>query len=125
MNEDGHAKVLVVTKDPFVKDAATYGFPEGVTTQLVEDGREAHRAMLESPPDAALIDLLTGNAGGYSVSRDMLDDPRLADVPIVMLIERAQDMWLARQARADVIRIKPVETSDLVADVMGLLAVST
>jgi DNA-binding response OmpR family regulator len=46
---------------------------------------------------------------------------RLSDVPIVMLLEREQDGWLARQAGAAHVLVKPVETSALVDAALALV----
>lgn len=116
-------KILVVTKDPLVVEATRYGFPDGVDVTLAADAREAHALSKgDLVPDAVLIDIHTGSAGGYAVARDMAEDPRLAQAPIMMLLEREQDLWLARQAGARLVRVKPVEASELAADVMSLVA---
>jgi hypothetical protein len=39
----------------------------------------------------------------------------------MMLLDRDQDRWLAQQAGAKLIRTKPIDTSDLVADALSLL----
>jgi DNA-binding response OmpR family regulator len=113
--------VLAVTKDPLIVDATRYGFPDDVEVLLAGDARDAYRLLKKIVPAAALIDIHTGSAGGFAVSRDMAEDPRLQSVPIMMRLEREQDLWLARQARAQIIRVKPVETSDLVGDLMSLV----
>jgi DNA-binding response OmpR family regulator len=115
-------RVLVVTSDPLVTQAAQYGFPSNVEVVLARDAREAQRVMQSMVPSAVLIDIHTGSAGGYALSRDMSQDTRLSSIPIMMLLERDQDLWLARQARARVARTKPIEVGDLVTDLMALVS---
>lgn len=79
-------------------------------------------AMSERTPSAVVVDLQTGSAGGYGLARDMGLNDRLAQVPVVMLLERDQDAWLARQAGARFVRLKPVEATSLFKDLRELLS---
>jgi chemosensory pili system protein ChpA (sensor histidine kinase/response regulator) len=101
-------RVLVVTDQQAVRSALRYGFPDDIEVSFVLDSREALRSLPEIAPSVAVVDLQTGSAGGYGLARDMSADVRWASVPIIMLLERDQDAWLARQAGARVTLTKPV-----------------
>lgn len=73
-------------------------------------------------PAAAIVDIRTGSAGGIGLVRDMKQDGRLREVPVLMLLERPQDVWLARTAGADLIRTKPVSLEQLLRDLRTLVA---
>lgn len=105
--------VLVVTDDPEVVAEARAGFPDDVSVRFARDAREAGRAMESHPPTAVVVDLQTGSAGGYSLARDMQLDDRLRSVPVIILLERPQDAWLAHQAGADAYLVKPLVSADL------------
>ena len=113
--------LLVVSDDPAVREEMIYGAPSGVRILSANDAREAWRLMADTRPGAAVVDLQTGSAGGFALLRDMAADERLRNVPVMMLLERKQDSWLARQAGAADFRVKPVEAEPLVSDSLALI----
>ena len=113
--------VLVVTHDPALELEARFAFPEDFDVVAVEDARSAIAELREWTPAVVVVDLLTGSAGGFALGKDMSQDRRLADVPMLMLIDRRQDEWLARQAGADAVRTKPIDTAELVASALDLV----
>jgi DNA-binding response OmpR family regulator len=114
-------RVLVVSDDPHIFDEVEYGFPADVDVAVADDARVAWSHMRQEVPDVAIVDIHTGSAGGYGLARDMSQEPRLSKVPVLMLIERAQDDWLARQAGAVLIRVKPVSSTDLVREALAVM----
>jgi len=114
-------RIVIVTDDPRIAQEARYGFAPDIEIEVVRDAREALASMARAAPSAAVVDLQTGSAGGFALARDMLQNDRLKDVPILMLLERDQDAWLAKQAGADAIRTKPVGVAELVADTLALI----
>jgi DNA-binding response OmpR family regulator len=115
-------RVLVVSEDPLIREEAEFGFPTGVEIDFASDAREAFRKLEARVPDVLVVDIQTGSAGGFSLATEMNQRARMRDVPILMLLERTQDAWLANQAGAARHRVKPLETPDLVADVLELAA---
>jgi DNA-binding response OmpR family regulator len=113
---------VVVSDDIHLRAEVEYGFPSNVEVVVVDDARGAYELMRQTRPDVAVVDLQMGNAGGYGLRRDMLADDRLRDVPVLMLIERPQDKWLAEQAGATQIAIKPVEVAELAQHALHLAA---
>lgn len=112
--------VLVVSDDPLILEEARFGFPDEVRVHCTSDAREAAAWMREIRPSVVLVDIQTGSAGGFSLAREMAQTARLRDVPICMLLEREQDSWLAREAGAKLLRMKPIGAGDLVSDVLAL-----
>lgn len=115
----GH--VLVVSDDDGIRDEARFGFAPDLEVALARDARDALRQMEAEVPTVVVIDLYTGSAGGFGLCKEMDQTPRLRDVPVLMLLNRDQDRWLAQQAGAKLIRTKPIDTSDLVADTLSLI----
>lgn len=117
---DRELDVLVVSDDPQLTHEASFGFPVGVRVTVVRDAREALESAAERTPDVVVVDLQTGSSGGIALAQDMAQDDQLAKVPIMMLLERPEDEWLAKRGGADLVRTKPLDTTQLVADALAL-----
>ena len=113
--------VLVVTDDPSVRDELEFGAPASTAIEFARDAREAWVHLQQGVPSAVVVDLQAGSAGGFALTRDMSYDARFANIPVVILLERDQDGWLAGQAGASLYRIKPVEASELIRDIQELV----
>lgn len=116
---DKEVRVLLVSDDPLLRDQARWAFPADVSVSFAVDSRDAWRQLQHSPPSVVVVDLQTGNAGGYGLTRDMAEDEALASVPVVILLEREQDGWLARGSGATSYHTKPLATGDLVREVLA------
>lgn len=112
-----------MTDNKPVHDELEFGFPEAVEVEFAHDSRDAWELLDEGgePFSAVVVDLQTGAAGGYSLARDMKATRALADIPIVILLEREQDVWLARQAGAHASLLKPVTGSQVLTAFRSLL----
>ena len=113
--------VVVVTEDAELREDTVYSFPSGFEVLVADDARHALRIMSENQPALAIVDIQTGSAGGFNLAREMNQAGNLANVPVLMLIERPQDSWLAGQSGASKWRIKPVDGADLVREALALL----
>lgn len=120
-SEGTRGHVLVVSDDERIRDEARFGFSPELDVALARDARDALAQMREDLPTVVVIDLQTGSAGGFGLRKDMSQIDALADIPVLMLLDRDQDLWLARQAGANLVRTKPIDTSDLVADALSLV----
>lgn len=106
--------VLVVSDDPIVREQARYGFPSDVRVSFAIDSREAWQVLQSEDASVVVVDMQTGSAGGFGLTRDMAVSERLARVPVVLLLERGQDSWLARRAGATSYHTKPLAPGALV-----------
>lgn len=84
------------------------------TTQVhrVRSGADVVVAMQVETPELVILDLQTGNQGGMATCMEVRleqDMNRLPDVPILMLLDRDDDVFLAKRADADGWLIKPIE----------------
>lgn len=113
--------VLLVTDDAELREDTTYSFPTGFEVVVAGDAREAMLAMRSQKPVVAIVDIQTGSAGGFNLTREMNQIANLSGVPVLMLLERHQDSWLAGQAGAARWRTKPVAGIDLVHEALDLL----
>lgn len=115
--------IVAVSDDPRIADELRFGVPDGLEIVAATDARDGWKEMaMSEPPSAVVVDLQTGSAGGFALALDMSHNAVLATVPIVMLIERDQDAWLARKAGARVVLRKPLEPAVLVDAVLSALS---
>lgn len=113
--------LLLVTDDGHLRDELADAFSSDYSVRIAADAVDAERQLSHFTPALAVVDMRTGNAGGFALVRDMRQDGRLTDVPVLMLIERPQDLWLARTAGADVVRTKPVTVEQLLDEARSLM----
>ena len=91
----------------------------------VERGRDVRAAVAEHEPDLVVVDLQIANMGGMAVSLDLrLEESggRLPHVPILLLLDREADRFLARRSTADAMLVKPIDPGTLRRTVKTLLA---
>lgn len=113
--------LLVVSDDPDVSEELSFGLPGGIEVASAGDAREAIEKLASLTPRAVVVDLQTGSAGGFALARDMSQIARLASIPVIVLLERDADRWLADQAGAAMSLKKPVDGSVLLAAVSSVL----
>ncbi len=87
--------------------------PAGFDVEFAIDAREASRVLERRPPSLVVVDMQTGNAGGYALMRYVAEARHLPHIPVLVLLERAQDAWLARIAGAAASRVKPLAPGEL------------
>ena len=114
-------EALIVSDDARVREDVVDGFGPDWTVHLSADARDAQEQMRTFTPEIVVVDMRTGNAGGYALTRDMAQDGRLDGVPVMILLERPQDAWLAKSAGATLIRTKPITAEQLLRDARSLL----
>ena len=114
--------ILVVSDDPEVADEARFGLPGDYETTVAGDARGGWQELASLTPAAVIVDLMTGSAGGFALARDMAQVARLAEVPVVMLIDRDQDRWLAREGGATKTLRKPLEPGALGRAIESILS---
>jgi DNA-binding response OmpR family regulator len=110
-----------VTDDERVRTEARFGAPPGVEVVLAVDARDATRMLESIHPAAIVVDMQTGNAGGYSLVRTLSESQHLSGIPVLILLERVQDEWLARTAGAHAFATKPLRPGELARRIAALL----
>lgn len=112
----------MVTDDDHLREEASFGFPSDVEVMFSEDASDARGLFEERIPSLVIVALRTGNSGGFALARDMSQRKDLRDVPVVIVLEREQDEWLARQAAPALCLTKPLDPGRLVAAALDLLS---
>ena len=110
-------KVLVAADARWVRDqvrAALVG--PGQEVLEVTRGQDVRAAVATHRPDLVILDMQIGNMGGVAVAIDLrLEESggRLPHVPVLLLLDREADRFLARRADADAELVKPVDAGTL------------
>ena len=68
----------------------------GMRVLTAKDGVEAMSLLQEHVPDVILLDIEMPRMDGYEVASHVRNDPRIADVPIIMITSRVGDKHRAR-----------------------------
>jgi DNA-binding response OmpR family regulator len=119
------ADVLVASDARWVVEevTATLSSTED-TVDVVSRGAEVLPAVGKHAPDLAVIDLQIGNMGGMAACLDLrLEEGagRLPHVPVLMLLDRRADVFLARRSQAEGWLVKPLDALRLRRAITALL----
>jgi DNA-binding response OmpR family regulator len=91
-------KILFADDDPILREfAAVHLATETQEVRLAGDGEEALAMLAAAPPDILLLDIEMPRLDGFGVLERMRADPRLAQVP-VMVITGREDVRAIDQA---------------------------
>jgi DNA-binding NarL/FixJ family response regulator len=105
--------VLIATDSPSVRDEvrAVLGARD-YTVRTVNSGPLVVAAVREKTPDLLVCDFQIGNMGGMAVTLELrLEESggRLDHVPVLLLVDRRPDVFLARRSEADGFLVKPLD----------------
>ena len=121
--------VLIAADAPWVIDEVRAALTEpDVTVREVHSGAAVVPTVTERLPDLVVLDLQIGNMGGMATCLELrLEEGsgRLARVPILMLLDRRPDVFLARRAQADGWVVKPLDPIRLRRAIRALLSGGT
>lgn len=121
--------VLIATDAEWVHDEVRQALrgPD-LTVRWVRSGPEAVAAVRERAPQLAVLDLQIGSMGAMAISLELhLEEGmhRLPHVPILILLDRRPDVFLARRSGAQGWVLKPLDPIRLRKAVTALLAGGT
>jgi DNA-binding response OmpR family regulator len=108
-----------------VADIAAAVGSRDTTVRNVSSGADVRIAVLRSTPDLVVLDLQIGNMGGMATCLDLRLEAgagRLDDVPVLMLLDRRADVFLARRSGADGFLVKPLDPIRIRRAVTTILA---
>jgi DNA-binding NarL/FixJ family response regulator len=105
--------IVVASDAPSVRAevVAVVGEPGTVIVEL-SSGYAVSPAVAEHHPDLVVVDLQMGNMGGMAVCLDLrLEESygKLPHVPVLMLLDRRADVFLARRSGAEGWLVKPLD----------------
>jgi len=94
---DGRPVALVVDDSITVRRVTErFLHRSGLRVETAKDGLDAISVMQEHKPDIILLDIEMPRMDGYEFASHVRNDPRVADVPIIMITSRVGDKHRAR-----------------------------
>ncbi|MGA2804042.1 MAG: response regulator [Acidimicrobiales bacterium] len=75
-------------------------------------GEDVRPAVEQDPPDLVITDMQVGNMGGMAICLDLhLEESggRIPHVPVVILLDRRADVFLARRSASEGWLVKPLD----------------
>ena len=123
-------EVLVASDAEWVREEVTSvlsGWPD-VSVREVAAGEDVAPAVARHKPDLVVVDLQIGNMGGMATCMDLrLEESagRIGHVPVLMLLDRRADVFLARRAGAEGWVVKPLDPIRLRKAITALLGGGT
>jgi DNA-binding response OmpR family regulator len=124
MNKTMPATVLIVDDEKDVVELVRYHAEKaGLACLSAGDGPAALRLVRERRPDLVILDLLLPGLDGFDVCRQLRRDAATADLPIIMLTARADevDRVVGLEVGADDYVVKPLSPRELIARIKAVL----
>ena len=119
-------RILLAEDDRILRKAGETALRKrGYDVVAAVDGEEALAKAREDPPDLVLLDVMMPKVHGFDVLRGLKGDPRLRDIPVIMLtnLEQPSDMQRASDGGAFGYLVKSnLDLDDLTAKVAEALA---
>lgn len=121
-NSEGQALILVVDRDPHVRELEAHFLNQaGYSVGFAHDGEAALKQIGERVPDIVITEILVPVLDGLALCRQLKANPRTRDVAVLVFsILAARDR--AQEAGADAFLLKPLAEHALVDTVRQLLA---
>ena len=98
------------------------------TIRWVRRGEDVREEINQRPADLVIADMQIGTMGGIAVALDLrleVDAGRLDPCPVLLVLDRRPDVFMARRAQVDGYLVKPIDPIRLRTAVSSLLAGGT
>jgi len=90
--------ILAVDDDPAILRLVSFVLTrEGYRVETARNGQEALEKMRMVKPDLALIDVMMPNMNGYTLCKEIRQDPDLKGVYLIVLTARCEDKERTRE----------------------------
>jgi two-component system alkaline phosphatase synthesis response regulator PhoP len=122
-------RILVVDDEPdFCSIVQGNLEKEGFIVEVAYDGNEGLAKIKANPPDAIVLDVMMPEKDGYAVCKEIKQDVKLRDIPIVMLTAVASHVTSTRYSHYDGMSMeaddylpKPASAEDITQSLKSLL----
>ena len=117
-------RILVVEDEDSIRDMVAFALGKaGMTAVHAADARAALAAIADAPPDLLLLDWMLPGMSGLELARRLRREAATAEVPIIMLTARGEEMdrISGLEAGVDDYVVKPFSTRELVARIRAVL----
>ena len=116
--------VLIAEDEPAQAEMLRYNLnSEGYRTTIATDGEEALLCIEEEEPDLVILDWMLPKASGIEVCRQLRNQGRTRQLPILMVTARGEEPDLTRglDAGADDYLVKPFSPKEMIARMRAIL----
>jgi CheY-like chemotaxis protein len=121
-SSEGRAIILVVERDPHVRELETFFLNEaGYAVEFTDDGPSALERARQLRPELVITEVLVPKLDGLALCRELKNDPQTADI-MVLIFSILAASTRAREAGADAFLMKPLAERRLVDTVRELIA---
>ena len=123
-SESVTSKILVVDDEPDLLELVRLSLVQaGFSVDTAEDGGAALRTLQTQKMDLLVLDLMLPDISGTEVCRRVRSDPQTADLPVIMLTARAEevDRVVGFELGADDYVTKPFSPRELVLRIQAIL----
>ena len=121
-SSEGRALILVVERDPHVRELEAFFLNEaGYSVEFTEDGTSALERARVLRPQLVITEVLVPRLDGLALCRKLKDDPETAGI-MVLIFSILAASARAREAGADAFLMKPLAERRLVETVRELIA---
>ncbi len=120
--------VLIAADAPWVHEEVGSALPADATVRNLINGAAVRTAVSEETPDLVILDSQISNMGAMAVTYDLRNEEsggRLPHVPVLILLDRPSDVFLAQQCKAEGYLVKPLDPLRVRRATAALLAGGT
>ena len=106
-------EVLLASEAEWVVEAVVDALEDAhLRVSTVSDGRSVLARVAKDKPDLVIVDFQIGSMGGMAICKDLRLESganRLERVPILLLLDRTADTFMAKHSEADSWITKPLD----------------
>jgi two-component system, OmpR family, alkaline phosphatase synthesis response regulator PhoP len=116
--------ILVVEDEEDILELLRYNLAkEGYRVTGAASGEEARRTLRSAPPNLIVLDLMLPGVDGLTICRELKQDPRTREIPIIMLTAKGEeaDIVAGLELGADDYLTKPFSLRVLLARLRAVL----
>ena len=122
-------RILIVDDEPdFASIVQRNLEKEGFDVDVAYDGVEGLAKVKDDPPDAIVLDVMMPEKDGYAVCKELKNDEKYADIPILMLTAVASHVTSTRYSHHDGMSMeaedylpKPASSEEITDSIKSLL----
>jgi len=119
-----HKRILVVEDEASIREMVAFALRKsGMEALHAADARAAQTVIAETVPDLILLDWMLPGMSGLDLARRLRKQELTAEVPIIMLTARGEEMDRVNglEAGVDDYVVKPFSTRELIARIKAVL----
>jgi len=117
-------RIIIIEDDPDICEILKFNLEQsGYDATAFHDGQKGYEAILQSPPDLILLDLMLPGLNGLEIARKLRFEERTQSIPIIMITARSEeyDVLHGLEQGADDYITKPFRPREVMARVKALL----